>query len=327
MAEKTKFYCIKSMVEGLDCVTLGYRDADHPESDIEAGVTPTMGSNLYKLYYGGHKIIDSDLKMIAGRGFPGTPVLYPTPNRVRNARITFQGKTYAQVKRQKNVTLHGLVLNEPWNFEGPEADSDSATLTTWISFDENSAMFEAFPFRSRLAIRYTLSRSGLRMDYTVDNLGDSPLPFGFGLHPFFQRLSGDNDTLVSIPARYVMDSTADLLPTGRLVDVEGTIFDLRKETPVGDTDMDHVFTGLTHGKPATIWYRTLGIRISLEATEDFTHVVFFSPKGSPIFCLENQTCSTDAHNLHDRGFVKESCLRIVKPGESAGGTVEFRIER
>ncbi len=321
------FYCDVSAAEGLQCVTLGYRDSSNPADDIEVGVTPTMGSNLYRLQFGGHKIIDSNLKQLAQRGFPGTPVLFPTPNRVRNSRYTFQGKTHLLVKRQNTIKLHGLVLDEPWEFDAPEAGVSSASLTTWIGIGEGSELFEAFPFPSRLVMMYTLTRAGIRMEYRVENLGDGPLPFGFGLHPFFVRLSGDEDTLVTVPANQVMDATADLLPTGRLVDVSGTIFDLRTETPVGATDMDHVFTSMIPGKSATIRYRTLGIKMSLRATEDFSHMVFYSPKGSPIFCLENQTCSTDAHNLNDLGFIKEACLRIVEPGQSSSGVVEYLLER
>ncbi|HCI79178.1 MAG TPA: aldose epimerase, partial [Ktedonobacter sp.] len=57
------------------------------------------------------------------------------------------------------------------------------------------------------------------------------MPFGFALHPYFSTLSGKRNTVVSIPASYVMEADEQLLPTGRLLDVRGimyAMFDLRR---------------------------------------------------------------------------------------------------
>ena len=52
----------------------------------------------------------------------------------------------------------------------------------------------------------------------------------------------------------------------------------------------------------------------------------YAPDGERFFCVENQTCSTDAHNLFSRGFTMESGLRIVPPSEERGGLVTYAIE-
>jgi aldose 1-epimerase len=69
----------------------------------------------------------------------------------------------------------------------------------------------------------------------------------------------------------------------------------------------------------------LGITVDLETTADFSHAVLYCPKGEDFFCLENQTCSTDAHNLFDRGFARESGLKTVTPGEKHQGRVSYTI--
>ncbi len=58
----------------------------------------------------------------------------------------------------------------------------------------------------------------------------------------------------------------------------------------------------------------------------FSYQVLYSPRGKEYFCLENQTCSTDAHNLFDRGFEKVSGLNIVKPGEIHRGYVKYIVK-
>jgi aldose 1-epimerase len=123
----------------------------------------------------------------------------------------------------------------------------------------------------------------------------------------------------------VMDASADLLPTGRLIPVKGTQFDLTRLVSIGDLDLDHVFTGLIPGRCARIAYPGLGLNVIIDASPDFTHQVLFSPREMEFFCLENQTCSTDAHNLYDRGFIQESGLKFVAPGEKHTGAVIYRI--
>lgn len=205
--------------------------------------------------------------------------------------------------------------------------NDNITFRTWIDFDEESSMFEAFPFSHRLEMEYELSTEGLKVTYSIENYEYEEIPFGLGLHPYFMKLSGDDKTYIKIPADCVMDNTSDLLPTGRLVNVDETIYDLRESINIGALDMDHVFTCLKEGMPARIDYKSIGLSVSLEASTDFTHMVLYSPRGQNYFCLENQTCSTDAHNLYERGFTKESGLKIVPPIEKFSGHVMYRISK
>ena len=66
---------------------------------------------------------------------------------------------------------------------------------------------------------------------------------------------------------------------------------------------------------------------ALEASADFTHLVAYTPPGENFFCIENQTCSTDAHNLNERGFVRESGLKTVAPGATRGGSVTYAVNK
>ncbi|WP_320977955.1 hypothetical protein, partial [Hungatella effluvii] len=67
-------------------------------------------------------------------------------------------------------------------------------------------------------------------------------------------------------------------------------------------------------------------RVKLEATEEFGHIVVFTPK-APFFCIENQSCSTDCFNLFAKGFVRESGLQTVKAGEKKSGAIRFVFEK
>jgi aldose 1-epimerase len=169
------------------------------------------------------------------------------------------------------------------------------------------------------------------VSYEVWNKGSQDMPFGFALHPYFSILSGRDDTLVSIPANTVMEADDELLPTGRLLDVRGimyAMFDLREPVPVGNLKLDHVYTNLQKNESAVIEYRKQAMKLRVSASEESTHMVIYTPPGedNPFFCLENQTCSTDAINLHQQGLKEMAHLLELHPGETRTGYIQYAIE-
>ncbi len=126
-----------------------------------------------------------------------------------------------------------------------------------------------------------------------------------------------------------MEADQGLLPTGRLLDVHSTMyamFDLNQPTPVGHLKLDHVYTDLPTPREAWIDYHGLNLRLGITASEDFTHAVIYTLGQGPYFCLENQTCSTDAINLHERGMQDIAHLLEVRPGEEASGFIRYTVE-
>ncbi len=59
---------------------------------MEARVVPAFGSNLCRFSVGGWNVIDFSLPLLLAHDYTGTPVLYPTPNRVRNGFFTWRGR-------------------------------------------------------------------------------------------------------------------------------------------------------------------------------------------------------------------------------------------
>jgi aldose 1-epimerase len=306
-------------------ITLTYSPPDTKNKPLTVQIAPKFGSNMFTFRYGKYDIIYHEPKLLRHCGFTGNFILFPTPNRVKNFTYIWKGKPIVLKKRGKIVELHGLVFTEPWNYTTPEIKKDCVTLTTSIAITRTSFLFTAFPFPCTLTLTYALYANRVRMTYTVKNQSGEPLPFGFGFHPYFGRLSGNQKTFITVPARSWMESPSDtLLPTGKLIPVTGKPYDVRKTTPVGKLDLDHVYTNLTPGKYATIDYRTLGFKVLLKPTKDFTHMVVYTGHKKAV-CIENQTCSTDAHNLWDRGLRKESHLIVIPTGQSYTGHVDYVI--
>jgi aldose 1-epimerase len=292
---------------------------------LSAKIAPELGSNLFSLTYHEKDIIISDKKLLETYGFTGCFVLFPTPNRVRSFTYSWLGKKIPLKKHGNFVEIHGLVFTEPWKFTKPVVTKRGVSFKTSISVTKKSSLFEGFPFPCLLTLEYKLYSKGIKIIYTVKNTGSSDLPFGFALHPYFNRVSGNDKTYILVPARSWMESPSDtLLPTGKLIPVAGKPYDLRRPIALSKLQLDHVFTDLQPKKFAIIDYQTQHIKIHLLTSSDFTHTVVYTGEPRSV-CIENQTCSTDAHNLWARGLKKESHLMIIKPDLSHTGYICYEV--
>ena len=325
MKQNSPFNFVTEKIKNYHVITLSYSPNDSKEKPIVAKIAPELGSNLFSLVYDNHRIIISDNKLLEKCGFTGCFVLFPTPNRVRNFTYRWQGRDIPLKKYGKFVEIHGLVFTEPWTFTKPVVSKRGVTLKTSITITKTSPLYEAFPFPCILILEYNLYTNGIKITYTVKNTGSSELPFGFALHPYFNRLSGSDKTLISVLAKSWMESPPKtLLPTGKRIPVAGKPYDIQKPTPLSKLNLDHVYTDLNPNHFATINYQNQHIKVTLKTSPDFTHAVVYTGEPSAV-CIENQTCSTDAHNLYARGLQKEAHLMIVKPKQSHSGFINYEI--
>lgn len=308
---------------GQPVVVLERTGGEHPMS---VRVAPQSGANLFSLTYDGKELLysDPDLSKLPGYHF-GTPVLYPAPNRVAKGVFSFEGRTFDWGVNEKDRFLHALVHSVPWEYEPPTAAADKAELLTWLDFAPGTPLYEKFGFNHRLNLRFSLDSLGVKVAYEVVNRDSLTIPFGFAIHPYFKFIDDRNDIFLCVPAKAHMQAE-DLMPTGVLDSLDGSQYDLRAPTSVGPLVLDEVYYGMEPDKPAYIEYRDSGLKLTLHSSPDFTHMVVYAQPQNQFVCVENQTCSTDAHNLYARGLQDVANLLFAKPGETVGGWVRFQIE-
>jgi aldose 1-epimerase len=299
------------------------------QGDTAIRLVPSAGANVFSISYKGTELLKSpkSLKDLPGFNF-GVPVLYPMPNRVRDGVFTFGGREYKFPPNNNGNFLHGLVHSAAWERDGNEIIDGhiSVKVPLKFRFEPGSDLYKLFPNAHTLSLAVEALDNGVRWTYTVDNSkGDKPIPLGFALHPYFLYQGPRSETYITIPATNLMESEK-LLPTGKLLDLTGSNWDARRPKSLEGFLSDDVYFGMQSSKPAVIDFRQPRLRITLNASDDFTHLVLYTPKDQPFFCVENQTCSTDAHNLFAKGFKNESHLQIVEPGKTASGHVEMRFE-
>lgn len=155
-------------------------------------------------------------------------------NRISNALICIDGKEYSLTRNENGNCHHGGTLGmHDVKWDG--------------SFDGETAVFryfspdgeEGFPGNMEAEVRYRLDNGALHMVFRA--VVDKPCPVNLTNHCYF-NLAGEGTILdhdMRVGADRYTETGAGNIPTGRLIDVEGTPFDFRAMKPIGkDIDCD-----------------------------------------------------------------------------------------
>ena len=303
----------------------------------EARVLPSVGNNCisYKIRKGEGQIelmfVPPDPETLQGRasGY-GVPILFPWPNRIDEGKFSFDGKEYQlETPGPGEHASHGYVHVRPWQVAASGAsDADGAWVTSVFKSAEFSEIGAHFPFPFEVVVTYRLVDGALIHEFEGVNVGEGDMPVGLGIHPYFPLPLTDEGTrdkcTVQMPAETYWPLRDDPIPTGEVLPVEETVYDVRNVTPLKDRFYDNVWSGvqLTNG-----WSRceyvdpTAGVKITMEADDVFRELVLYAPDSRPIICFEPYTCVTNGFNLENQGI--DSGLIRLKPGEKLTGVMRI----
>jgi len=322
------FSYTESSIGDVPIITLKFDNGKH---NVSASIAVKAGNNLFSYIIDGHETLFYDPSLPLASFAVGTPVLFPFPNRIDDAIWTWKGEKRLQKKNGIPIQLHSLLYDETsFENDAPIVHEDCVSLRTFIKVDESHPVYKGYPFCFTLYFDYTLSESGLKVSYRLENESNEEMPFGLGFHPYFTKLSGETNTKLTVPCDYFYEvrsdadpeffnktanglgMTGNVMPTGNLIEAKGTSSDILTPKSVGNLDLDTVYTSVQHNPKAMIDYSDIGLTLTLDASEEFTHYVVYTPQGKSFFCIEPQTCSTDAINLFAAGIEHVNLLICPK---------------
>ncbi|MFH8252976.1 aldose 1-epimerase family protein [Microbacterium sp. B2969] len=296
--------------------------ASGAQFELRAGgwhaVVASVGASLRILRRNGRDLVapfGADELRPAMRG----AVLAPWPNRTADGRYAFGGAVHQLPVDDLAAgnASHGLVA---WtSFDVARPDAASALLTTTIE------PRPGYPWRVRVDVAFALTDDGLRQDVTATNLSAAAAPFGVGGHPYL--LAGPasaraiGEWVLTVPADRVLLTSPDrLLPTD-LVDVaafEDGAYDFRSPRRLGDSILNHAFTGLARDADGRTRVRLVdgaGVGAEVELDESCPWVQLYTADELPgtdrrhAVAVEPMTCPPDALN-------SGIDLRTIPPGGS-----------
>jgi aldose 1-epimerase len=250
----------------------------------------------------------------------GTPILFPFPNRIRDGRFSFQGKSYQLPANNGPNAIHGFALAAAWDVVELKAATDQAFVVGRYQISKQSPEFQAlWPADAVLQVRYALAGRRLSMSVTISNPTAQDLPYGFGTHPYYRLPfppGGDiARTQVILPAsKYWV--LKDFLPTGEVRDVDPRL-DFRAGQPMKGLKLDDVLTGLAFAGDrgiARLVDLDKNTELRLEFDRAIRELVVYTPPNKPdVLAVEPYTQTTDAINLQTRGA--DAGLRVLEHGQ------------
>jgi aldose 1-epimerase len=255
--------------------------------------------------------------------------LVPWSNRIAGARFTFGGRSHAlRPNTPQGFAIHGDALRRPWRVVAQSRDAAACVIDTRDIADFN------FPFPFSAEIRYALGADTFDTTLEIVNAGGSPMPAGFGFHPYFNRGFGAGSAdeaqlqlTVSRVYQPMAGMAARRAPAPGAAPGQATApvppdMDFTSLAPVGARDIDHCFGGWD-GR-ATIAYPSAGLSLAFECDPVFGHVIVYTPPGKPFFAVEPVTHANDGFNLLAAGEPGTG-VRVLGPGERLSGRFRLRV--
>ena len=303
-----------------------------PASGATAEVLASLGFNCHRFSVP-HRGRQIDLlwrspTFLSGSDRPsrsGIPILFPFPGRIRGTTYSWEGKTYnIPAGDAFGNAIHGFVHTRPWRVI--EKDRRRVVGQFQASVDDSNLLAQ-WPGDFRLTASYDLSGGMLRLNYLIENPGETPLPCGLGLHPYFHVPFADGDAkncLALLPGneRWVLDQ---MMPTGEREPLERAL-DYHAGAPFGGLQLDDVFTDL---KFEDGWCRghvydpAAKLAVTISFSNIFRECVVFTPPHREAICIEPYTCVPNAAELTARGI--DAGQRVLQPGEALTAAVEITV--
>lgn len=304
-------------------------------SGTRARIVPDLGFNCYSFEASRDgqpcELLWSAAGFLSGTQKPsrsGIPVLFPFAGRIRGTEFEFDGDTYTlPVGDDFGNAIHGFVFNRPWRVI--DHQPNRATGEFQASLDD-PAVLSQWPADFRIRTTYILSKNRLELKVEIGNPDNRPLPFWFGIHPYFRvplwEGSEGADCRVTVPAASYWE-LAELLPTGRILPVDEHR-DLRNGCPFGNLAIDDILCNL---QPAGSIYQAsiddprsqCTLRISFAS--EFDACVVFTPPHREAICIEPYTSISNAFEL-ERAGVKTG-MRLLAPSEAFHCAITMEFEQ
>lgn len=235
--------------------------------------------------------------------------LVPVSNRIAFATLRHAGQDYRLPGNFAGEPhyIHGDGWQNPWTV----AAATATTATLAFDFAQRDG-----PYAYAARQHFTLTPDHLRLELAVTHNGKVALPFGLGLHPYFER-TADATLTAAVDAVWLND--AQMVPTVRQPVPAPWQFGAGRT--LAPLKLDNCFAGWS-GTARIDWpdRRTV---LAIEADAAFGHLVVFVPPGEAYFCVEPVTNCNNGFNLAAAGRTDTGTV-VLGPGETLAGAITFR---
>jgi aldose 1-epimerase len=274
----------------------------------------------------------------------GSAFLVPYPNRIRG-KLSADGKTLTTEWHGHTITLpannigtkpeaerhamHGLIL---------KSKTDDVAVEKVPGGEQVAGVIHAGDFgghwlsKTQLVVTVKLTADAVDASIDARNVGTEDEPMAIGWHPYMNLPSGDrSQARVRIPADKLaeVDGYDNVFPTGKLLPVEGTRFDLRSAggTPLGTFFFDDNWSHIDwQNHAATVQVIDPAVHYGVDIvglSPEIKTIQMYAPPTKQFVAIEHQFNFADPFGKEwdsmDTGMV------TLKPGQSTKWHVRLHV--
>lgn len=290
----------------------------HPTANCSFSLVPAAGGILVELQFNGQSIMDcyETPEALEEFAWAKNVLLYPYPNRMRDGRYEWQGKSY-QFPINNAATgnsIHGMGKKSAMRLKNYMLTEHLASATVVHEYDGHN---DYYPFSFEMETTYTMSITGhFEVELAFKNTGTEIIPAGIGWHPYFCISDDVAATSLAMPSVEKVEVDARLLPT----DVRTAFDAFSSLQPIGTQVVDNCFFLLDLESKET-HFTLSSARGTLRYWQEsggqkFGYAQVFTPPARNAIAIEPMSCNINAFNNND-GLV------ALKPNETLSGRCGF----
>jgi len=246
-----------------------------------------------------------------------SPVLFPAIGKIKEKKVTFNGKAYAMPK-------HGIVRNNnSLSFESKGISKCAFNLTN------SEKTLEQYPFKFSFTVEFELTEKRLIMTYIIKNRDSLPMPFSCGGHTAYACPIGKGITLsdyvIEFPKQHGLNAMT-LGPSGLLSNKLRKIESNKNTLQLSDTLFNQdalIFSDVKYN-----WVRlrkknqNKGVVIRFK---NYPNLALWSKPFADYVCIEPWLGLPD---LEDESIdlAKKSSYKTIEPDTTFSISIETEIE-
>jgi aldose 1-epimerase len=294
---------------------------------LEVSISPLAGGSIYSFKYcldgswtDMMRATSPNAVKARNAGEFSSFCLIPYSSILENGVLNFKGSSYKLYTHNESEHRgHGELRYKPCKVT---EISEQRVVLTFDSRDFNSILWP-FPFIT--TVEYLVDGNSFKMNITLKNTGNSDMPGGLGIHPYFVRnLAGTKqDIITRIPMKGVYPGE-DQIHSGTWED-QPECHEFTEGKILSGAHLDKCYR--IYEDPSIIEWTKTGLKLSINSSSLFGHVVIYCPPDDESsFAVEPVSHCNNAFNMHEAG-IKDTGTVIIKAGEEIEGTIEIAIDR
>ena len=226
------------------------------------------------------------------------------------------GKRYALYHNQ-GIHLHGGKEGfgkKYWNIDTVDHGKDPSVTLSYLS----PAMEEGYPGELRVTVFYQLIGKALHITHSATT--DHTTVINLTNHSYFQLDDAPqiDHYLMQLKSGKILETQDNLLPTGRIIPVQNTIYDFLKEKRIATASLDTPYLlESDKGIAGSVYSPISGISMKVRTNQPA--MVVYRPKEFPGVCFETQNYPDAPNHPHFPSSV-------LHPGETYCNRANFEFD-